>query len=346
MLNKAAKRMFIITLVLAIMLLSIVSYAAPKQESIPSTAPEQNDDQKSADDDAAYNIKVPEIALQLSGSLLSSIIGCEYGCGIRFDINAALDSADFSADTLEGLIIGVDPGHQAEEDTELESIAPDSAATKIRQSAGATGIITGAKEHSINLIIANKLADILQQAGATVIMSRSEADVSISNAERAAIMNDAGVDFWIRLHCENSIDETVSGCTILIPADVAPSTDVAQGKAAEKASQETKPEQGGIYQSSLLLAQAVANEFCAVTGAKQLGIVCLEDQTGFNYSNSPVIAIEMGCLSNAADDIRLNRASYQNACAFGLYRGISVYYSSLTAEVDAQKGDIENSSDK
>ena len=85
------------------------------------------------------------------------------------------------------------------------------------------------------------------------------------------------------------------------------------------------PSDNGMYVKSLALATAVIKEFCTFTGAQPLGIVSLSDQTGFNYSDSPVIAIEMGCLSNEADDIRLNRAAYQDACAFGIYRGINQY---------------------
>ena len=85
------------------------------------------------------------------------------------------------------------------------------------------------------------------------------------------------------------------------------------------------PADNGMYVKSLALATAVIKEFCTFTGAQPLGIVSLSDQTGFNYSDSPVIAIEMGCLSNEADDIRLNRAAYQDACAFGVYRGINQY---------------------
>ncbi len=340
MTHRAEKRILTVTIVLLLMLLSAVSFAAPPGNNVPNTiadpaAPENTIMQNESDneDDARGNIDPLfglDITVRLDESLFSAIIGNGYGRGLKFDIEAALESADFSFDSLAGITIGLDPGHQLNADNELEPIAPDSDSLKVRQSAGAVGIKTGVSEHEINLIIANKLADILKMAGATVVMSRTEADVSISNSERATVMNDANVDFWIRLHCENSIDKNVSGCTILIPAigsayEAASDSDLTSGSLTDE-----------IYQKSYALANAVANEFCSATGASSLGIVCLDDQTGFNYSQSPVIAIEMGCLSNVADDICLNRAAYQNACAFGIYRGIaeyvSEYYSSDTAD--------------
>lgn len=340
--HRTKMRISAIALALSIMLLSAISFATPRENDTPSTIADpavsstrnetdnaDNADNKDNSDKAERgNSDSPfgfDITLRINDSLFAAIIGNDYGRGLKFDIDAALESADFSPDSLLGITIGIDPGHQLNADNELESIAPSSSSVKARQSAGSVGIKTGVSEHAINLIIANKLAAILEKAGASVVMSRNEADVSISNSERAAIMNNANVDFWIRLHCESSTDENISGCTILIPA-IASAYDTASDPDPT-----VKALNSEIYQKSYALANAVANEFCSVTGAKSLGIVCLSDQTGFNFSQSPVIAIEMGCLSNVADDICLNRAAYQNACAFGIYRGISEYVSQYYA---------------
>lgn len=166
-------------------------------------------------------------------------------------------------------------------------------------------------------------------------MSRTDADVSISNSERAEIMNEANVDFWIRLHCESAQDANTSGCTVLIPSEdmlfssalssPAKPRSMSRDITTREVKEASVPSDNGMYVKSLALATAVIKEFCTFTGAQPLGIVSLSDQTGFNYSDSPVIAIEMGCLSNEADDIRLNRAAYQDACAFGIYRGINQY---------------------
>lgn len=257
------------------------------------------------------------------------------GVGIRFDIDEAMEEYDFSSDDLSGLTIGIDPGHQLIADDELEPIAPGSLLSKVRQSSGSVGVKSGIGEHTINLIIANKLAGLLRLSGADVIMSRTDADVSVSNSERAEIMNEANVDFWIRLHCESAQDANTSGCTVLIPSEgmlfnntlssPAKPRSMSRDITTREVKEASIPSDNGMYVKSLALATAVIKEFCTFTGAQPLGIVSLSDQTGFNYSDSPVIAIEMGCLSNEADDIRLNRAAYQDACAFGVYRGINQY---------------------
>lgn len=208
-----------------------------------------------------------------------------------------------AADALAGRVIGIDPGHQQFADIALERISPASNLLKPRMSGGATGVKTGAEESLINLLIALKLQKLLADAGATVVTSRTEQDVSLSNADRASIMNRKNVELWIRLHCDASANANISGACALIPS-------LSETK--------TNP--------SLVLAEAVLNAFCAATGAKNLGITPLDNQTGFNWSQSPVISLEMGHLSNPCDDVRLNRDAYQNVCAKGIFDGLAAYF--------------------
>ncbi len=210
-----------------------------------------------------------------------------------------------SSHVLEGKIIGLDPGHQATADIVLERISPVTNLFKFRMSTGTIGVKTGTAESLINLLIALKLKDMLDEAGAQVIMTRTEQSVNVSNSERAFVMNNAGVDFWIRLHCDNSSDEKLTGASVLIPS---------------------ASETPGIYEKSLTLGVCVLDAFCASTGAKNLNIASLSNQSGFNWSQNPVVTIEMGYLSNPCDDVRLNGDTYQSACAKGVFDGILAYY--------------------
>lgn len=211
---------------------------------------------------------------------------------------------------LAGRTIGIDPGQQETADTGLEQIAPGVERTKERQSAGSTGVKTGVPECKINLLVAFKLRNLLEAEGATVVLTRETSDVSISNKERAQMMNDAGVDIWLRLHCDSASSAKQSGASILIPSR-------AYGAA--------------IYQESLRLGQCIYDSFAAATGATMLDLKALMDQTGFNWSERPVVAIEMGMLSNPQEDIRLNRDSYQTSCAIGLFNGILTYFDQMEA---------------
>ena len=346
MLSRMVKQLVATGLALAFMFTSAVCLAAPNEnndDTLPSVPDAESGTEHTAGigvdyyghaDNAYFSGIGADMTTKLKDMLLASQ-SSEYGIGIRFDMDEAMEEYDFSSDDLSGLTIGIDPGHQLIADDELEPIAPGSPLSKVRQSSGSVGVKSGTGEHTINLIIANKLAELLRISGADVIMSRTDADVSVSNSERAKMMNDAKVDFWIRLHCENAQDANTSGCTVLIPSEGMLFNNTLSSPAKPRSmsrditTRETKeasaPADNDMYVKSLALATAVIKEFCTFTGAQPLGIVSLSDQTGFNYSDSPVIAIEMGCLSNEADDIRLNRAAYQDACAFGIYRGINQY---------------------
>lgn len=205
--------------------------------------------------------------------------------------------------SMTGLIIGIDPGHQLEGDSEQEPVSPDDdKITKDRMSPGAFGVRSGTAEYDINLAVSLKLAELLKAAGATVVMTRNSNDVNISNIERAQLMNEAKVDLWIRIHCNSSYYQSTNGALI-----IAPGTDME------------------IHDNSVALAKQVLTGFCAVTGASCKGVSYSSDQTGFNWSNSPVVTIEMGYLSNPSEDVLLCRDSYQNSCAEGIFAGIAAY---------------------
>ena len=58
------------------------------------------------------------------------------------------------------------------------------------------------------------------------------------------------------------------------------------------------------------------------TGARDRGIVEREDMTGFNWSEVPVILVEMGFLSNPEEDQAMSTDSYRKKLADGITRGI------------------------
>jgi len=214
-------------------------------------------------------------------------------------------AAEPAVSALKGKKIGIDAGHQKEADGAYEPIAPDSDRSRERMSEGGVGVKTGIPEYETALVIAKKLRAKLEAAGAAVYMTRTENDVHLSNIERAEAMNAAGVDCWVRIHCDSSSDPSVNGVHMLAP------------------SPRSTPD---IAADSLRLAKLLLSADTAATGAKPLSILIRADQTGFNWSRRPVVTAELGYLSNPAEDVRLNRAYYQDACAEGLFNGLLAYF--------------------
>ena len=119
---------------------------------------------------------------------------------------------------LEGMLIGLDPGHQSHANRDLEPISPGSDELKKKVSSGTQGVKTRINEYETNLTISLKLRERLEAEGATVIMTREVNDIDISNVERAQMMNEAGVQLCLRLHCNGSENHDVQGLTLYAKA--------------------------------------------------------------------------------------------------------------------------------
>lgn len=207
---------------------------------------------------------------------------------------------------LAGKVIGIDPGHQRKANNTPEPIAPGSTKMKKSVSSGTRGVKSRTWEHEINLSVALKLRDLLEEAGATVIMTRETADVNITNSERAKLMNAAKADLVLRIHCNGNTKKSVHGTSMLIPS----------GKYCEP-----------IAQASAEAGEAILAAFIKATGSKDEGLRKRSDQTGFNWSTVPICNIEMGYMTHAPTDKLLNTADYQATCARALCAGIVDYFS-------------------
>lgn len=211
-----------------------------------------------------------------------------------------------SGTPLSGLVIGIDPGHQAHSNSDQEPVAPGSSETKKKVSSGTQGRDTGVAEYKVNLQVGLKLKKLLTDLGATVVMTRETHDVDISNKERAEMMNAAGADLVVRIHCNGNNDESKHGAFVLIPSNDCTAS---------------------INDASKKAGRCIIDAFCAATGAKNLALQPRSDQTGFNWSTVPVCNIEMGHMTNKEEDNLLVSDDYQNLCAQGIANGIADYFS-------------------
>ena len=143
---------------------------------------------------------------------------------------------------------------------------------------------------------------MLEEQGATVVMTRETNDVNISNVERAQFFNDMQTDYALRLHCNGEEDESISGAFMLVPTE------------------------NPCYEDCERAARLLIDAFCEETGAKNLGLTYRSDQTGFNWCERMVINIEMGHMTNEEEDMKLADGEYQILMAQGLLNGILAYF--------------------
>jgi N-acetylmuramoyl-L-alanine amidase len=200
-------------------------------------------------------------------------------------------------------VVVIDPGHQAHADPALEPLGPGSSQKKAKVSSGTSSPSTGTPESELTLAVGLKLRDALEARGIKVVMTRTTQDVNISNVQRAKVANAADADLTIRLHANGSTDHSVHGLFTLYPVSIKGWTD-------------------DIAAASKEAATIVPHHAIAATGAQDRGLQPRSDLTGFNWSNVPVVLVEMGFMSNTAEEKKLESEAYQDRMAQGLVKGI------------------------
>ena len=98
--------------------------------------------------------------------------------------SACLVALPAAAETQQALVVVLDPGHGGK--------FPHDGAH------GRRGLI----EKNIALAVAQKTKTLLEEAGATVVLTR-EADADVPLAERVRIANEAGADVFLSIHCNS-----------------------------------------------------------------------------------------------------------------------------------------------
>lgn len=209
----------------------------------------------------------------------------------------------------EKLTVAIDPGHQGSwvNMSDVEPMGPGSSEMKEKATTGTEGRFSGKPEYELNLEISLLLRDELEARGYRVVMTREDNDTAVSNIERATIAWEEGGDIFVRIHANGSEDESVKGALAMVPSP-------------------SNPYVSWLADDSYLLGQCVLDAYCSSTAFDSQGVQYYDDMSGMNWSQIPVMILEMGFMTNQSDDLRMADEEVQAQMVQGIADGIDQYF--------------------
>lgn len=214
---------------------------------------------------------------------------------------------------LNEYLIVVDAGHQMREDHGKEAIGPGGAETETKMDVGGVGVVTGQNEYDINLAVALKLRDVLEQRGYTVNLTRNHNAVNSSYVERTTVANNLYADAYISLHAASSTDPEVRGVSAVCQTS-------ANSYNAE------------LYTENKELCTMIVDAMAEATSAKKLDLRETDKMSGINWCQVPMAYVELGYLSNENEDRLLSSDQYHQKLAEGIANGLDKFFADEEAE--------------
>lgn len=203
--------------------------------------------------------------------------------------------------------IALDPGQQKSQMTDVEPVGPGASATTAKMSYGATSTTTGKREYEWSLLFTLRLKEELEARGYEVVLTREEADVMISNAERAQFANASGAEIYLSIQADAASNTEAKGIYSQIPS-------------------QSNAFVGNLYSDCKRLAKAIQNNLIAETGTKDRGVQENDSVAAINYSEIPVTVLQLGFMSNKEEDANLWSEEYQDKMIKAICDGIDTYF--------------------
>ena len=203
---------------------------------------------------------------------------------------------------MAGLTIGINPGHQKKTISTLYPLAPGSSKKAKGVKTGACGKWTRVNEYETTLAISLKLKALCEENGATVVITRTTNDVMLTNIDRAKMLNDAGCDVALQIHCNSISNQKAEGNSAYIRT----TTEYAEVNRA--------------------IGASITAAISAECGCKNLGVKVNNNYMSLNWTTTPSCLLEVGYISNKKEDALLATDDYRGKVALGIFEGLCAYF--------------------
>lgn len=212
------------------------------------------------------------------------IVNCKLFASYKIDKTASGFTVSVVQPSLIGKTIVVDPGHGGKD---AGAIATD-----------------GTHEKDLNLDISLKLRDLLEAAGARVIMTRGS-DVFIPLGDRAYIANRENADVFVSVH-NNALEKHY-----LYPS---------------KRGTQTYYHADGSRE----LASVIHKNMLASLGDGDMGMRSARYKV-LRESRMKAVLCEVAYVTHASDNVLLNSNEFRENAARGIFNGLNEFYGGRTA---------------
>ncbi len=214
---------------------------------------------------------------------------------------------------LAGKVIWIDPGHGSAYTGYFDPGA----------------VRTGIREVDSNTWYSIELAERLRAGGATVLLTRTNADpgLTIDNRQRAYLANEANADIYISVHSNASVNTSTYGAETYYYLPLSVDDPNYAG---------TKDYDQRIVKS-IVLANLVNPKMAAGGGFTDRGVKGA-DFAVIRETAMPAILLEIGFISHSGDLAKIKDATSRTNTVAGIYQGIVEYFdlygtSELTSEI-------------
>lgn len=204
--------------------------------------------------------------------------------------------------------IVLDPGHSGKVAGGYEPLGPGSGTMKAKDNSGTQGIATGVPEYQLTLTLSKAVKVELERKGYRVILTRSNHKKAVSCKQRAEVANKANADAYIRIHANGSSNTSVYGAMTICTSSRNPYISKSLTKKNKK------------------LSSVLLDYYIKATKTRKEYVWETDTMSGNNWSKVPTTLIEVGYMSNPAEDRKMQTSSYQKKMVKGIVNGIVGYF--------------------